>query len=107
MPKVTFIEDNGTTHEIEAKVGRSLMQVATENLLPGINGDCGGVCSCATCHAYIDAKWLDKLPPKTDSEAFMLAEVSNLKPESRLCCQIKMKDELDGIVVHLAPEEES
>lgn len=105
MPKVIFIESNGTKHEIDAKVGRSLMQVATENLVPGINGDCGGVCSCATCHGYVDAAWNGKVPPKSESEDFMLSELPNLQPESRLCCQIKVNDDLDGIVVRL-PEEQ-
>lgn len=105
MPKVIFIEHNGTRHEIDAKIGRSLMQVATENLIPGIDGDCGGVCSCATCHGYIDLAWHDKLPEKSDSESFMLAEVPDLRPESRLCCQVKVKDELDGIVVQMPAEQ--
>ncbi len=105
MPTVTFIEHDGTTHEVQAPNERSLMQIAVDNGVPGLLGDCGGSCSCATCHGYVDPRWADKLPPQSETEVFMLESVPDLRESSRLCCQIKMKDELDGIVVQL-PEEQ-
>lgn len=105
MSTVTYIESNGTTHHVEASVDRSLMQLALDHSVPGILGDCGGSCSCATCHGYIDAEWNVKLPPISETESFMLEGVPEPRPTSRLCCQIKMRTELDGIVVRL-PEEQ-
>jgi 2Fe-2S ferredoxin len=105
MPVVTYIEHNGDTCRAEAPLGRSLMQIALDNSVAGILGDCGGSCSCATCHGYIDAEWADRLPPITETEAFMLEGVPEPRPTSRLCCQIRMTAELDGLVVHL-PEEQ-
>jgi 2Fe-2S ferredoxin len=105
MPQVVFIEYDGSSRTVEAPIGKSLMQVAVDNGVPGILGDCGGSCSCATCHGYVDPAFADKLPPRTETEVFMLEGVPVLKEESRLCCQIRMQPELDGIVVRL-PEEQ-
>jgi len=74
---------------------------ALDNAVPGILGDCGGSCSCATCHAYVDAHWADKLPAISETETFMLEGVPDPRENSRLCCQIKMQVALDGIVVQL------
>ena len=101
MPKIIFIEHNGTEHEVDAEPGISLMQAAINNLVPGIEADCGGLCACATCHGYVDPAWVDKLPPKTKGEADMLASVARGRPESRLTCQIQAQPELDGLVVRL------
>jgi 2Fe-2S ferredoxin len=100
-----FIDHTGAKFEVEAPLNRSLMQVALENGVPGILGDCGGSCSCATCHGYVDEKWADKLPPRTETEAFMLEEVPEPRPTSRLCCQIRVTAEIDGITVHLPAEQ--
>ena len=105
MPSVIYIEHNGTKHTVQARPNCTLMQVALDNGVPGILGDCGGTCSCATCHAYIDAPWASNLPPVSETEAFMLEGVPEPREGSRLCCQIKMDDSLDGIVVQL-PEEQ-
>jgi 2Fe-2S ferredoxin len=105
MPAVIYIEHNGETTCAEAPVGRNLMQVALDNSVAGILGDCGGSCSCATCHGYIDEAWASKLPPISETEAFMLEAVSEPRPTSRLCCQIRMGPELDGIVVNLPSEQ--
>ncbi len=105
MPSVTYIEHNGTVHTVAATPNRSLMQIATDNGVPGILGDCGGTCSCATCHGYVDEAWLDKLPAISETESFMLEGVPEPRPGSRLCCQLKMRDELDGIVVRLPAEQ--
>lgn len=101
MARITFIEFNGNEHTVEAEEGKSLMQVAVENLVPGIVGDCGGVCACATCHAYIDAAVLDQLPPRGDDEDAMLEGVLEFKDNSRLTCQIIVGPELDGLIVRM------
>ena len=101
MLQVTFIEHDGTTHLVPAPLERTLMQIALDNGVPGILGDCGGSCSCATCHAYVDARWADKLPTLSETETFMLEGVPEPRENSRLCCQIKMQAALDGIVVEL------
>lgn len=105
MPSVTFIDHTGAAFEVEAPLNKSLMQVALDNGVPGILGDCGGSCSCATCHGYVDERWAEQLPARSETEVFMLENVPDLRPNSRLCCQIRMKPELDGIVVRL-PEEQ-
>lgn len=105
MPTVVFVDHEGRSHEVQAAPGRNLMQVALDHAVPGILGDCGGSCSCATCHAYVDARWADRLPPRTESESFMLEGVPEPRANSRLCCQIRMTPELDGIVVHLPAEQ--
>jgi 2Fe-2S ferredoxin len=105
MLQVTFIEHDGTTHQVSAPHERTLMQIALDNAVPGILGDCGGSCSCATCHAYVDARWTEQLPARSETELFMLEGVPEPRENSRLCCQIKMQAALDGIVVRL-PEEQ-
>ena len=81
------------------------MEVAIENGLPGITGDCGGDCGCSTCHAYVDAAWLTKLPPASDEEIEILNCAFDIRPNSRLTCQLQVTDELDGLVIRL-PEPE-
>lgn len=105
MSRVVFIGHTGSTYEVEVPAGKSLMQAALDNSVPGILGDCGGSCSCATCHGFVDERWLGQLPPKSETEVFMLEAVPELQENSRLCCQIKMKPELDGIVVRLPAEQ--
>lgn len=101
MPKIRFIEHDGTEHVVEGEVGNSLMQTARDNLVPGIIGDCGGNCSCATCHGYVDRAWLGKLPPQSEEEVMMLDGAMHLEHNSRLTCQLKVTPELDGIVIRL------
>lgn len=105
MPTITFIESNGARHVVEAEVGQNLMQAALDHLVPGIIGDCGGVCSCATCHVRVDAMWRDRLPPRSNDESLLLDGVPDASEESRLGCQIRMQPALDGLVV-LIPEEQ-
>ena len=105
MPTVVFIDHAGAATTVEAPLGRSLMQVAQDHSIPGILGDCGGSCSCATCHGYVDPRWASELPPLSETETFMLEGVPEPRENSRLCCQIRMKPELDGIVVHLPQEQ--
>lgn len=106
MAKITYIEHNGTEHVIDVSSGLTVMEGARDNNVPGIEADCGGACACSTCHVYVDAAWADKLPVKDDMEADMLDFA--WEPDvvrSRLTCQIKVTDELDGLIVHL-PEKQ-
>jgi 2Fe-2S ferredoxin len=105
MPTLTYIESNGATHHVEARIDRTVMQIAVEHSVPGILADCGGSCSCGTCHAYVDAQWRALLPPLSESEAFMLEAVPEPREGSRLCCQIPMRAELDGMVLRLPAEQ--
>ena len=101
MAKVTYVEHNGTEHVIEVKTGLSVMEGAVKNNIPGIDADCGGACACATCHVYVDAAWGDKTGTKSAMEESMLDFAENVEPTSRLSCQIKMSDALDGLVVRM------
>ena len=101
MPLVTYISHDGTINEIEVPVGNSVMQGAVDNMLDGIIAECGSSCSCATCHCYVDAAWLDKVPPASEMEKDMLECVLEPKDNSRLSCQIEISEELDGLVVRL------
>lgn len=103
MPKVTYVEFNGTQHVVEVPVGTSVMRGAVDNNIPGIDADCGGECACATCHVYVDAAWLPKigLPELGSQEAAMLSFAAVAKPDSRLSCQITMREDLDGLVVRM------
>ncbi len=99
MPKITFIEHNGTRHEITAATGLSLMRAAVDNKVPGIDADCGGQCACATCHVYVDAAWEPKLGARGQMEEDMLNFAATTQPNSRLSCQITVSEALDGLVV--------
>ena len=101
MPKITYIEHNGKTHEIEVANGLTVMEGAVQNNIPGIDADCGGSCACATCHVYVDEKWFNKLPNKESAEEDMLDMAYELKKFSRLSCQITVEDSLDGLVVKM------
>lgn len=101
MPSVTYIEDNGTEHKVDVDVGLSLMEGAVNNLVPGIDADCGGACACATCHVYVPAEWQGKTGDKSDMEETMLDFAEGVADGSRLACQIKVTEELDGIAIRL------
>ena len=103
MPKIIYIEHNGTEHAIEVPVGRSVMQGAIENNVPGIDADCGGECACATCHVYVDPAWLGTIgtPADGSQEASMLSFAALALPNSRLSCQITVNEALDGLIVRL------
>jgi 2Fe-2S ferredoxin len=101
MPKVTFIGFAGGARMVEVPVGTTLMRAATDNRVPGIDGDCGGNCACATCHIYVDAQWSDRVGPRTAGEEEMLNSVDELRGNSRLACQITLTEALSGIVVSL------
>lgn len=101
MPLVKYVSHDGITNEIEVPSGNSVMQGAVDNMLDGIIAECGGSCSCATCHCYIDEAWLDKVAPASEMEKDMLECVLEPQDNSRLSCQINVTDELDGLVVKL------
>jgi ferredoxin, 2Fe-2S len=101
MPKITFVEYNGAEHRVEVAVGRSVMQAAVDNFVPGIVADCGGNCSCGTCHGFVDDKWLPKIPAVKPDEASMLEGLLEIRSNSRLTCQIGVTSDLDGMVVRL------
>lgn len=106
MPKVTYIEHNGETHVIDVPVDESVMRGALYNDVPGIVGECGGACSCATCRCYVDDAWLEKVGGRaTGIELELLEGAGETHPNARLSCQINMTPELDGLVVRL-PEKQ-
>ncbi len=100
MPKITYIEHGGKKHTVDAPVGTTVMENAIKNGVPGIVAECGGACSCATCHVHVDEAWKDKVGPPSPMEEDMLDFAFDVKPTSRLSCQIKVTEELDGLVVH-------
>ncbi len=99
MPKITYIAFDGEETTVAAKEGMSVMQTAVNNGVDGIVAECGGACSCATCHVFVDPEWFDKLPEAQTMEKEMLDFVMNPQPNSRLSCQIKLTPELDGLIV--------
>lgn len=101
MPKITYVTTDGERHELEVENGYSVMEGAINNDIDGIVAECGGACACATCHAYIDEKWLEKLPEMDDMEDSMLDAAFERKANSRLTCQIEVSDALDGLVVYV------
>lgn len=105
MAKVTYIENNGTEHRVDVPNGLSVMDGAKRFTIPGIEGDCGGACACATCHVYVEEGWFQRLPPMDELERDMLDFAFDVKETSRLSCQIKVNDTLDGLVVRTPPRQ--
>lgn len=101
MPKIIFVQADGTRHEIEGQNDQSIMEVAVQNNVPGIVAECTGACSCATCHVYVDDAWKDKTGTASEMEEDMLDFAVDVQGNSRLSCQIKVSDELDGLVIHV------
>src|SRR3990167_4306355 len=101
MAKITYVEHDGTEHAIDVKTGLTVMEGEGNTSYPGTDGDWGGACACATCHVYVDDDWLPKTGAKSAMEDSMLDFAENVEPNSRLSCQIKVSDELDGLVVRL------
>ena len=101
MAKITYIEHDGTEHVVEVKPGLSVMEGAVKNNIPGIDADCGGACACATCHVYVDEAWRAQTGEKSAMEESMLDFAENVEDNSRLSCQIRVSDALDGLVVRM------
>jgi 2Fe-2S ferredoxin len=107
MAQITYIESNGTSAQVNVPEGWSLMQAATANGIEGILGECGGSCACATCHCYVDGLLMAVLPPPSETELDMLDNVAaERRPNSRLACQIKASQALDGGSVQLPETQE-
>ena len=105
MAVITYIEHSGKEHEINVENGKTVMQGAVDNLVEGVIGECGGCCSCATCHVIVDEAWYEKTGGPNEDEVDMLEAVPAPAITSRLGCQITVSDDLDGLVVRL-PEEQ-
>ena len=99
MPKISFTDHAGETRIVDAESGTTVMEAAIRNAIPGIEAECGGACACATCHVYVDETWRDKVGAPTPMEEDMLDFGFDIRPNSRLSCQIKMTDALDGLAV--------
>ena len=104
MPRITYIEHNGKSHEINVSNGLTVMEGAVQNNIPGIDADCGGSCACATCHVYVDNSWYIKLDKIDEEEESMLDQAFCVNNNSRLSCQIEFEEKFDGISLALAPE---
>lgn len=100
-PQITVVTFDGTKHEIEGEVGLSLMKNIIDNGIPGIDADCGGECSCATCHVILQEDWYDKLGEPSSDEEAMLGMNPDITPTSRLSCQIPVTEELNGLYVEV------
>jgi ferredoxin, 2Fe-2S len=99
MPKINFIDAAGVSHAVEAEVGSTVMETAIRNGVPGIEAECGGACACATCHVYVDDIWREIVGGPSPMEEDMLDFGYDVRPNSRLSCQIKVTDALDGLLV--------
>ncbi|MDC3233056.1 2Fe-2S iron-sulfur cluster-binding protein [Pelagibacteraceae bacterium] len=99
MPKITYIDNQGNSKTIKVENGLTVMEGAVQNNIPGIDADCGGSMACATCHVYVEEKWLDKLPKADDGEIDMIDMAVEPKKNSRLSCQLIVSDELNGLIV--------
>ena len=105
MAKIIYKDYQGNSKTIELEKGLSVMEGAIQNDIPGIDADCGGAMACATCHVYVEEKWLDKLPKAEDAEVDMIDMAYEPKKNSRLSCQITVSDKIEGLIVHL-PEKQ-
>ncbi len=99
MTKVTFMDAKGEARTVDAQVGSTVMETALRNSIPGIEAECGGACACATCHVYVAEDWTEKVGKPSQMEEDMLDFAFEVRPNSRLSCQIKVSEELDGLVV--------
>jgi ferredoxin, 2Fe-2S len=105
MAKITFIQPDGSRQEVVAEPGMTVMEAARKELVPGIEAECGGACSCATCHVYVEEAWREKVGPPSEMEEDMLDFAFDVRESSRLSCQIKVSEELDGLLVSV-PEKQ-
>lgn len=99
MPKITFIEHDGTTHTVDAEIGSSVMETALRNSIASVVAECGGGCTCATCLVHVDEQWFPVVGPASEDEAYMIDGAFEVTPTSRLSCQIQVTEKLDGLVV--------
>ena len=97
--RVVFKTPTGATQEVDARAGLTVMEVAVNAGVPGIDGECGGGCSCATCHIYVEGDWVDRLDPAEDYERDLLDCLEDVRPNSRLSCQLRLNQQMDGLKV--------
>ena len=100
MVEINFIDHTGERHQVQATVGMTVMEAAVQNRVPGIDAECGGACACATCHVYIEPDWQEAVGPAERMEEDMLDFAFDVRPNSRLSCQIKVTEALNGLVLH-------
>ena len=105
MPRITFIQPDGNEQVVEGQVGATVMETAKKHMIDGIEAECGGACACATCHVYVDEAWREQVGGPNEMEENMLDFAFDVKPVSRLSCQIKVTDKLDGLIVRV-PEKQ-
>ncbi len=105
MAKITYVQADGTSKEVDVPKGQSVKDGAVNNLIPGILAECGGACACATCHIYIDDAWVEKAGPAGPVEKDMLDFAMDPRETSRLSCQVDITDEMDGMIVHVPIEQ--
>jgi 2Fe-2S ferredoxin len=105
MVKITYIQPDGSEQTVEAEVGMTVMETAKKHLIDGIEAECGGACACATCHVYVDPAWRERTGGPSEMEEDMLDFAFDVREESRLSCQIKVTEALDGLIVRV-PEKQ-
>jgi 2Fe-2S ferredoxin len=101
MAKITYVLASGEKHEVDVENGSTVMEGAIRNAVPGIEAECGGACACATCHVYVDEKWSPVVGQAEPMEEDMLDFAYDVRPTSRLSCQIRVRDEIDGLIVEV------
>jgi ferredoxin, 2Fe-2S len=99
MVKISFSDSKGEIRTVDVEAGRTVMEAAIRNAIPGIEGECGGACACGTCHVYVDEAWQEEVGHRTQMEEEILAFGYEVRRSSRLSCQIKVTEELEGLVV--------
>jgi 2Fe-2S ferredoxin len=105
MAKITYIDAAGQARSVEAEVGATVMETALRNSIPGIEAECGGACACATCHVYVSEEWVEATGKASQMEEDMLDFAFEVRPNSRLSCQIKVSEKLDGLTVTTPPKQ--
>jgi 2Fe-2S ferredoxin len=105
MVKITYIQHDGTSQTVETQPGMTVMEAAVKNMVAGIDADCGGACACATCHVFVEPEWQEATGKRSDMEEDMLDFAFDVRDNSRLSCQIKVTEQLDGLVVKV-PEKQ-
>jgi 2Fe-2S ferredoxin len=101
MPKITFIDQSGRSYTVEAEIDQTVMETAIKHNIPGIVAECGGACSCATCHVYIDEAWVEVTGDPSEMEEDMLDFAYDVRATSRLSCQLRVKSAYDGLIVRI------
>lgn len=102
MTQITYVSPDDTEHTVDASDGESLMRVALQHDVPGIVGECGGELTCGTCHVYVSAEWSDRIEPQSEGERELLSMMDDVRPESRLACQISVGPDMHGFISRIS-----